>query len=181
MTIRAVDESLPIAIVSAGEKRGEIGFTACPGKTRNAGAGTQRSLAADLDAIAAWGAVAVVTLVTEQELLVLGVPMLGNDAAQRGLAWFHLPIDDFSTPDASFEQRWPEISNALHGHLRQRHRVLLHCRGGLGRSGMIAARLLVECGLSPTAAIEAVRAARPGAIETEAQEHAVLALAATAR
>jgi ADP-ribosyl-[dinitrogen reductase] hydrolase len=181
VTIRTVDGSLPIAIVSAGEARGEIGFSPCPGTTHTVETSIRCSLAADLDSISAWGAVAVVTLVTEQELQGLGVATLGSDAARRGLAWFHLPIDDFSTPDAAFEQRWPEVSSALHGHLRQRHRVLLHCRGGLGRSGMIAARLLVECGLSPTTAIEAVRAARPGAIETEAQEHAVLALAAASR
>ena len=46
----------------------------------------------------------------------------------------------------------------------------VHCRGGLGRAGMISARLLVESGVEPNAAIERVRAARPGAIETPQQE-----------
>jgi protein-tyrosine phosphatase len=46
----------------------------------------------------------------------------------------------------------------------------MHCRGGLGRAGMISARLLVESGVEPTAAMERVRAARPGAIETPRQE-----------
>jgi ADP-ribosyl-[dinitrogen reductase] hydrolase len=54
--------------------------------------------------------------------------------------------------------------------------VVLHCLGGLGRSGMIAARVLVERGLAPAAAITAVRAARPGAIETAQQEAYVLGL-----
>ena len=49
--------------------------------------------------------------------------------------------------------------------------ILVHCRGGLGRAGMIAARLLVETGgVEPEVAIERVRAVRPGAIETGAQE-----------
>jgi ADP-ribosyl-[dinitrogen reductase] hydrolase len=52
--------------------------------------------------------------------------------------------------------------------------VLIHCRGGLGRTGTIAARLLVELGWQPRAAIEAVRGARPGAIETPQQERHVL-------
>jgi ADP-ribosyl-[dinitrogen reductase] hydrolase len=47
--------------------------------------------------------------------------------------------------------------------------------GGLGRSGMIAARLLVELGEEPRAAIQRVRAVRRGAIETAAQEAYVLA------
>ena len=45
-----------------------------------------------------------------------------------------------------------------------------HCRGGLGRAGMISARLLVESGVEPEVAIAKVRAARPGAIETREQE-----------
>lgn len=166
---------LPIAAVAPGEGHGMIGFSICPG---GAGGGTaRRDLAADLDAVLAWGAAAMVTLVTADEVQMLGVATLGVDAARRGLAWFHLPIQDFSTPDALFEQRWAEVSERLHLTLRQGNHVLLHCRGGLGRSGMIAARLLVECGWQPAAAIAAVRAARPGAIETEAQERAVSAAA----
>ncbi|MDP7292161.1 MAG: hypothetical protein QF497_08015, partial [Verrucomicrobiota bacterium] len=53
--------------------------------------------------------------------------------------------------------------------------IVLHCKGGLGRTGTIAARLLVELGMTPGNAILAVREARPGAIETSAQETYVLA------
>ena len=53
-------------------------------------------------------------------------------------------------------------------------KVLIHCRGGLGRSGMIAVRLLVEMGEKPADAIKQVRAARPGAIESSDQEKYVL-------
>ena len=53
---------------------------------------------------------------------------------------------------------------------------MVHCRGGLGRAGTIAARLLVECGWPAAKAIAAVREVRPGAIETRAQEKYVLGL-----
>jgi ADP-ribosyl-[dinitrogen reductase] hydrolase len=59
--------------------------------------------------------------------------------------------------------------------------VLLHCRGGLGRSGTIAARLLVELGENPRVAIDRVRRARHGAIETPAQEAHVLSCVAIPR
>jgi protein-tyrosine phosphatase len=48
--------------------------------------------------------------------------------------------------------------------------VVVHCKGGLGRAGMMAARLLVELGMPPEQAIKEVRRARKGAIETSAQE-----------
>jgi len=63
--------------------------------------------------------------------------------------------------------------------LRQRvtagGRVLVHCRGGLGRAGTVAACLLVEFGVRPEEAIQRVRIARPNAIETSAQERHVRA------
>ena len=58
--------------------------------------------------------------------------------------------------------------------LRRGSSILIHCRGDLGRAGMIAARLLVELGMDARSAIEAVCRVRPGAIETREQELHVL-------
>jgi ADP-ribosyl-[dinitrogen reductase] hydrolase len=55
-------------------------------------------------------------------------------------------------------------------------RVVVHCRGGLGRAGTVAARMLVELGSTPQEAIRRVRASRRGAIETPAQEAYVMAI-----
>ena len=52
-------------------------------------------------------------------------------------------------------------------------KVLVHCKGGLGRAGTFAARLLVEFGHTPASAIATVRTARPGALETLDQEACV--------
>ena len=52
----------------------------------------------------------------------------------------------------------------------------MHCRGGLGRTGIVAASLLIGFGIGPRDAIVAVRKARPGAIETLQQERYVLGL-----
>jgi ADP-ribosyl-[dinitrogen reductase] hydrolase len=49
--------------------------------------------------------------------------------------------------------------------------IVVHCRGGIGRAGMVAARLLVELGDAPDVATAKVRAARhPKAVETLEQE-----------
>ena len=78
-------------------------------------------------------------------------------------------------PGAAFETAWVEVGEGLRDRLRAGSDIVVHCKGGLGRAGMIAARLMVELGVPPAMAIEAVRRARPGAIETTAQERHVLA------
>lgn len=162
---------LQIAEVRASPAHGRIGITFCPGKHDSAArtGAWARDLGADLDAIAAWGARLVVTLVEPGELDVLKVPHLGAEVRRLGLDWRHLPIADYSVPSDAFEREWETNGRDIRALLRGGADVVVHCRGGLGRAGMIAARLLVELGMAPDAAIRDVRRARKGAIETPAQ------------
>jgi ADP-ribosyl-[dinitrogen reductase] hydrolase len=86
------------------------------------------------------------------------------------MRWLHLPIRDVSVPDRSFEANWVVAGAELRSVVRRGGSILLHCRGGLGRAGTIAARLLIELGMDAQSAIDAVRAARLGTIETREQE-----------
>ena len=151
---------------------GKIGVTFAPGKhDREFPSGPwARDLATDLDAIVAWPARALVTLIEPHEFSLLGIPRLGDEARRRGLEWLHLPIRDVSTPDRAFVAAWPIHSETLRGRLAAGENIVVHCRGGLGRAGMIAARLLVETGIDPESAMARVRSVRPRAIETPAQE-----------
>jgi ADP-ribosyl-[dinitrogen reductase] hydrolase len=171
---------LQIATVKPGKDTGRIGITFCPGKVQpGAMSGSwNRDLGLDLDAIADWGAVAVVTLVENHELSTLKVTDMGRQVRARHMDWFHLPIPDVSVPDAAFEQQWAVISPDLMHRLRAGFDVLVHCKGGLGRAGTIAARLMIGMGVPAEQAVKAVRAVRPGAIETSAQLTHVLAQAA---
>ena len=136
-----------------------------------------RDLQADLRVIQNWGADVLVTLVEKHELESLGVFQLGNQAAHFDLDWLHLPIVDVSTPDNVFEMQWQKTGPDLRRLLYSGGRCVLHCKGGLGRTGTIAARLLVESGMEPQVAIKAVRQSRSGAIETAGQERYIHGLA----
>jgi protein-tyrosine phosphatase len=156
-------------------KGGRIGVTFCPGKCGPSlfGHMWKRDLDADLDLIERWGARVVLTLVEPFELEALQVAHLGNKVRSRGMRWLHLPIVDVSVPSAAFERQWREELPELLATLEQGSRVLVHCKGGLGRAGMVAAFLLIELGERPEAAIRKVRDVRRGAIETPAQERYV--------
>ncbi|MCX7286391.1 MAG: ADP-ribosylglycohydrolase family protein [Rhodobacterales bacterium] len=168
---------LQIAEVQPFAGAGRIGITLCPGKVQQtASTGSwNRDLALDLDVVADWNAAAVLTLVEDHELTGLKVPTLGVEVRARHMDWFHLPIADVSTPAARFEADWIAVGAGLRARLRDGFNVLVHCMGGLGRAGTMAARLLVELGVDPAEAVETVRKVRPGAIETEAQKAHVLA------
>jgi len=157
---------------------GCIGMTLCPGKSqaRAISGAWERDLAADLAAITDWGAVALISLLEEPEFVALGVTDLPEAARAAGLAWHPLPIPDGDPPGKLFEFGWLDAGEALLALLGEGGRLAVHCRGGLGRTGTVAARLLIESGEPAWSAINRVREARPGAIETAAQERYLLSL-----
>ncbi len=92
------------------------------------------------------------------------------------MRWIHLPIPDVSCPGPEFEVAWEKEGEALRALLRSGFDIVVHCKGGLGRAGSIAARLLIELGWDPPSALREVRGVRSGAVETRAQEEFVLSL-----
>jgi protein-tyrosine phosphatase len=166
---------LEIAHVHATAAHGRIGITFCPGKYHpDAMTGAwHRNLDMDLDTIRDWGASLVVTLVEQKELEQLRVARLGDAVRARDMQWLHLPVKDYHTPSASFEKDWVTHGAHIRRLLRSGSDIVVHCKGGLGRAGMIAARLLVELGMPSEKAIDSVRIARKGAIETPDQEDVV--------
>jgi len=169
MTIRT-SETDPIQVASIKLHRGEIGITFCPGKHASSavGFGTwQRDLDTDLKAISDDGWHHLVTLVEHDELDFLNVPDLGSKADSYGLNWIHFPIPDGDYPRSGVYQ----LRKKLLSYLNNDERVVVHCRGGLGRAGTLAATMLVDSGeYSPEESILKVRAVRRGAIENEGQE-----------
>jgi len=128
----------------------------------------------DLTLIRDWDARLLVTLMESRELRWLGLEGLGEAARGIGLEWIHMPIADFSAPDAAFEGAWARHGSLIRGHLAGGGRLVLHCLAGLGRTGTVSARILVEFGYSPERAVREVRRARPGAIQSDAQLDYVL-------
>jgi protein-tyrosine phosphatase len=155
---------------------GTLGLCHCPGRNGPDGKGRQwqRDLAADLAAIEAWGATTLLSLVEPHEFAKLGVPGFAEAAGRSGLDWHHVPIPDMRAPQSSTIAAWAKSGPAIAAALRRGERVAIHCAAGLGRTGSIAAKLLVEFGVPPAEAILRVRAVRPGTIESAEQEAFVL-------
>lgn len=125
--------------------------------------------AGDLQHLAEWKPAMVLTLVTDVELLSADAQTLGQDLQDTGTRWVHMPIVDYGFPGPDFETRWPEVSQQAQRALQGGGRVLIHCRGGCGRSGMVALRLMIETGDAPDDALARLRSIRPCAVETGEQ------------
>lgn len=134
----------------------------------------------DFDRIAEWRADLVLSLVEEIEAPQPDGRTLSDVFGSAGIRCLRAPIADFDAPDAMFEAEWPATLGHALAVLNEGGRVVAHCRGGKGRSGMIAAALLIAGGMAPADAIAEVRRSRPAAIETARQERWLLACAATA-
>lgn len=136
---------------------GALGLCPMPGRTGD--------YAGDLAAVLKWQPRLVVTLAETGELAAREAASLPADLAAAGVEWLHLPIPDFGTPPERLRAEWAALSTRL----RATSRVLVHCMGGCGRSGMIALRLMVDAGEAADTALARLRQARPCAVETKAQ------------
>lgn len=167
-------QTSPLRITSPASCQ-NIGLSICPGKVdaRAYSGPCQRDLASDVRAVRDWGAGHVVTLLEPEEIAYLQVAALGEEVRKQGMAWHHWPVIDGSALRTRHEpahDQWREECALLLGALERGEKIFIHCRGGLGRTGTLAARLLMARGLPAEDAIREVRTARPGAIETEEQE-----------
>lgn len=151
---------------------GLVGLVHCPGRSGTDGTGQrwQRDLNEDLAALEAWGATVVVSLLEVHEFEALGVPEFAAAVRARRFAWHHVPIPDMQTPGPVAAAAWQRSGRHVLQALNRGERVVFHCAAGLGRSGMLVAKLLADLGMPPPEAIALVRRRRPGAIETAAQE-----------
>ena len=152
---------------------GRLGITICPGR-RDRG----RDLDADLARLSSEGTARLLCLSTDAELEWAGVSDLGCRARAVGLDYRSLAVPDQDTPEQSEAL---ELVQWCREGTRRGESVVVTCMGGLGRSGTVAACCLVAAGMTPDAAIVAVRAARgPRALETVDQETFVAAFASPA-
>ena len=141
-----------------------MGLTILPGRKDRA-----RSITTDLKVIQSNEIKGVVSLITEPEYEEYGVKRLKTAYADAGLIARYFPILDQGVPDFDSMNQTLEW---MHQILSKKQNLLIHCVGGLGRSGTLAACYLIRYyGLSAKDAIAHVRKYRSErAVESIEQE-----------
>lgn len=148
----------PHDVLAVPGRSGQLIFTPCPGSK-------DTSVGEALDTLKAAGAEAVITLMPSEELARNQAADLDQRCAERGLEWFHLPVADEQVPLEDFDQVWPRSAARINELLEAGKDVAIHCKGGSGRTGLIAARILIDCGVPREEAVAHVQELRPKAIQ----------------
>lgn len=134
-----------------------VGLTFAPGKCGPSREGHRwgRDLDADLEVIEREGVRTIACLVEAHELVRWAIAGLPSAAAARGIELLHRPIPDVSVPSLYAAR------SLVHELIARRDApIVIHCIGGLGRTGVIAGCLLRALGVPPEEALRRLVAAR---------------------
>lgn len=153
--------SHPFDIFATTAFTGRLLFTACP-----ATKGT--SLVAAVSTLKQAGASGIITLMADAELADNGAADLGQVCQEIGLQWYQLPIADDVAPTADFQHAWQQHYTEIMLRLQAGDTLAIHCKGGSGRTGLIAAQIMLSAGAELPATIHAIQAIRPRALQQPA-------------
>lgn len=175
---------------------GSLAISACPGaKTRS----TQRNIKQDLSFVRdTYGISHIVCLLNDAELRVriqsaawlcaspttlhtwysclqtLGIRDYQDKVSQHGMSYSVMPVIDMAIPESAHDSF--KLVDQMASDMAAGKGVLVHCRQGVGRAGMIAACVLLRlgCVACPQQAIDHVRSHRHKcAVQTARQEQFV--------
>ena len=166
-------DHLRIDVIPLQDGKGYIGMTICPGKQGNSAYGLpwERDLGEDIRMLRSQKIHAVLTIMESFEMDILKVPDLGDRVLEAGLHWWHLEVPDMSVLPPQRYHEWDAMRRDVVGFLLSGNNLVIHCRGGLGRTGTFASVLLIDLlDMQPEEATQLVRKTRPGCIQNRTQE-----------
>ena len=117
------------------------------------------------DEVSGWkrsGVNLILSLLTADEEQALDLVGEGAVAQKQGLEFTAFPIADRQVPKSEAQLR--QTLEKINATLLSGRNVLVHCRQGVGRTGLVGACLLIKNGMSPGAAVETLSIARGVAV-----------------
>ncbi len=152
---------------------GRLGMTFAPGmRTTGMRGRWERDLSADLRALEEEHETDVlVSLMEDHEYRGYQISGLLEQDNIGSIKILRFAIEDMGVPQEAESEGFEAFVQDVVQRMERGQNVVVHCRGGLGRTGTLAACVLVALGRhTADEAIAAVREARKGTVQTREQE-----------
>jgi len=112
----------------------------------------------------------IVTLNETHELEEMGISDILEKIRELGMESVFFQIRDMGVPAAGATREFVSLVEGIVGKVKAGQRVVVHCKAGKGRTGLVVGCCLVHLGVASQKAIDLVRRSRPGTIQTWLQE-----------
>lgn len=109
----------------------------------------------------------LVCLIPDDELKMLKIDNIKEKCQEYDIDFYHFPFTDDTVPKSI--DIFDDFIEMIHK-ISENKKVCVFCRGGLGRTGLVCASLLLKRNLSPSNAISLVRIRRQTALGRKHQQ-----------
>lgn len=154
--------------------KGTVGMTLAPGKKGSSlidSTTWNRDLGEDLDHLKkVYKTDLIVSLMEDFEFDMLEISNFKEMCAEKGIRNIRFHIVDGSVPEEKQKEEYFCLLKELKKEAENGTNIVIHCRGGLGRTGTLATCLLILFGYSSTDALNETRKCRVGTVENSIQE-----------
>eukprot|EP01125_Pyxidicula_operculata_P006875 TRINITY_DN2357_c2_g1_i2.p1 TRINITY_DN2357_c2_g1~~TRINITY_DN2357_c2_g1_i2.p1 ORF type:complete len:434 (-),score=106.92 TRINITY_DN2357_c2_g1_i2:116-1417(-) len=143
-----------------------IGMSMCPGRQFHKH--YSRNLDLDLQVYKDNRVEVVVTLMTNAELDRMKLSNLTKKVEEYGMESLHFPVTDKWIPESA--ATFARVVQNVVEYVKLGKKIVVHCNGGKGRTGMLIVGTLMQLGMNPITATQAIRSVRPGMLYNPVQQ-----------
>ena len=127
----------------------------------------RRNLRLDLQLIKDKGITQIICLVEDSELEELRIPNYVNIAKEFGITVVRYPFPDHHPPPNNSETKY--LVNELCSKLMSGEKLLVHCKGGVGRAPTITVCILIHLGVNLDSSLKIVKERRKNCLKNKKQ------------
>jgi protein-tyrosine phosphatase len=115
------------------------------------------------------GSTLLLTLMFDEEITKNCIQSIPDFCKEYDITWLQLPIVDDDIPDNAFESKWKLYKKFILATIKNEGCLVIHCKGGIDRTGLVAAMILYCYGYPIEKAINCVQSIRHNSLRNKEQ------------